>query len=264
MISAMKVAILYICTGNYNQFFEKFFESCENFFLNGMALKEYFVWTDDILLSSSPKVHIIEKRCDGFPKDSLFRFDMFLQVKNRLQYFDYIYFFNSNTEFKSLIGKEILPDNSGLVAAEWPGSYKPFKCCVFYPYERNKKSMAYIKPFNPPYKYFMGGINGGKSYDYLKMIEILAYNINYDYQRGIIARVHDESHINRYLHSRPCKILSKQYCWPEEWPSDFKPKIIFRDKVKINSYFDKGRKHSLLNKIVKGFRIIYYVLNWYI
>ena len=86
----MKVAILYICTGKYNQFFNGFYESCEKYFLKGIASVEYFVFTDDMNLCSVSKVHLIKRDCQGFPLDSLLRFEMFLQIKEQLEKFDYI------------------------------------------------------------------------------------------------------------------------------------------------------------------------------
>ena len=109
----MKVAILYICTGKYNQFFKGFFESCEKYLLKDIAQLEYYVFTDDMSLSDEANVHLIKKECAGFPADSLFRFDMFLQVETRIREERInIYFFNSNAEFKAPVGKELLP-------AEW-------------------------------------------------------------------------------------------------------------------------------------------------
>lgn len=263
----MKVAILYICTGKYNQFFYGFYNSCERYFLKGIASIEYFVFTDNTSLSEKKNVHIIKKECAGFPADSLFRFDMFLEIKEMLIKTDYIYFFNSNTEFKAPIGTEILPlKGNGLVGAEWPGKRKPFKHPAFYPYERNKRSLAYIPPRGEkPYIYYMGGINGGSTHEYLRMIETLSKNIRWDYQNGIIAFAHDESHINKYFRSHKCKILSPEYCFPEEWITDsFSPKIIFRDKVKIDPYFNKGRDNSFKGKIQKMGQIIWRALKWYI
>ena len=116
----MKVAILYICTGKYNQFFKGFFESCEKYLLKDIAQLEYYVFTDDMSLSDEANVHLIKKECAGFPADSLFRFDMFLQVRQELEKTDYIYFFNSNAEFKAPVGKELLPLNGEkLVGAEF-------------------------------------------------------------------------------------------------------------------------------------------------
>lgn len=262
----MAIAILYICTGKYNQFFDEFYNSCEKYFLKGME-KQYFVFTDDLKLSTAENVHIIEKECAGFPADSLFRFEMFLQVKSELLKFDYVYFFNSNAKFMQPVGVEILPSNiEKLVAAEWPGKRKPFNWAMFYPYERNKKSTAYISPFEKnKYVYYMGGINGGIASDYIDMVEILAKNIRSDYDNGIIAVVHDESHINKYLRSHNCKKLSSEYCMPEEWiVNGFNPKIIFRDKVKIDPYFNKGRDHSIKGKIKKGWQMLWRAIKWYI
>lgn len=262
----MKIAILYICTGPYNQFFKEFYKSSENFFLKDIVEKEYFIWTDDLFLSKEQNVHIIEKQCEGFPKDSLFRFDMFLQKKEELKYFDYIYFFNSNAKLIRPVGKEILPDldYAFLVGAQWPGKRKPFNHPMFFPYERRGKSTAYIEPKKSPYIYYMGGINGGRSKEYLEMIEILAYNIKVDYRQGIVAKVHDESHINRYFRDHKCKILANEYCWPEEWSCDFEPKIIFRDKMKLDRYFNKGRDNSLKGKLSKSIKIILHAIQWYI
>lgn len=265
----MNVAILYICTGKYNIFFDHFYASCEKYFLTGLASLHYYIFTDSP--SSFPKTDnltIINKKCEGFPLDSLLRFDMFLRVKNELLDADYVFFFNSNAEFKAPIGIDILPEKGKetLVAAEWPCKRKPFNHPMFYPYERNKKSTAYIPPFEKhPYKYYMGGINGGESKAYVKMIETLAANIREDYNKGIIACVHDESHINKYFRSHTCKVLTPEYCIPEEWVKEgFQPKIIFRNKVKVDSYFNKGRDHSFKGRLQKTIRIIKRAICWYI
>ena len=263
----IKVAILYICTGKYNQFFEGFYDSCEKFFLRGIAELEYFVFTDDKGLSHAYNVHIIEKVCEGFPADSLFRFDMFMQIKSRLVNFDYIYFFNSNTEFRDYIGTEILPTQyERLIGALWPRRRRILNYPAFYPYERNRNSLAYIAPFEKEkYFYYMGGINGGFTEDYMRMISVLSDNIRSDYSRGIIAVAHDESHINKYFRTHKCKILPIDYCCPEEWCQiNVKYKIIFRDKVKIDSYFNKGRNSSFCSKLEKGMRILYRAILWYL
>jgi len=49
------------------------------------------VFTDNII-DSSENVTIIDKKCEGFPNDSLFRFDMFLSIKDKLENYDYIFF----------------------------------------------------------------------------------------------------------------------------------------------------------------------------
>lgn len=259
----MKIAILYICTGKYNQFFQCFYESARRFFLVDSE-KTFFVWTDDDSIGEGKTdVEIIHKECAGFPADSLFRFEMYLQAEEKLRQFDYIYFIQANALFLQPVGEEILPDESGLAWGIWGGKMQKKPVC-FYPYERNKKSLAYIAPYGKYYVYFMAGINGGTPQRYLEMSRTLADNIRDDYNRGIIAKVHDQSHINAYLRNHPCKIITPEYCWPEEWPSDFEPKMIFRDKVKVDPYFNKGRKHSITANIVKVFAMIWHAVRWYL
>ena len=267
----MKIAVLYICTGKYNQFFKDFYESAERYFLNGMASKEYFVFTDDMSLSEAQNVHLIKRQCQGFPADSLFRFEMFVQIKEQLKSFDYVYFFNANAEFRHPVNEEILPDETGLAMGLWYNVEKPwwnlwhvFDLPAFFSYERNKKSLAYIPPFGKEYKHFMGGLNGGRSKEYLQMIDTLSKNIRTDYDNGIIAIAHDQSHINAYMRNHKCKIIPREYCWPEEWPASFAPKIVFRDKMKMGEPFVKGRNPSALGRAKRIFKRIKHALSWYV
>jgi len=261
----MKIAILYICTGKYNQFFDGFYQSCEMYFLAKKAEKTYFIWTDDDTLGLGKRnVRLIYKECSGFPADSLFRFEMFLQAAEELREYDYIYFFNANAKFLVPVNEELLPDDTGLAMGVW-GGVEAKRHPMFYSYERNRKSLAYIPPFGKNYRLFMGGLNGGRPEEILQMYVTLAKNIRDDYDRGIVAIAHDQSHINAYLRNHPCKVISPEYCWPEEWnANEFEPKIIFRDKVRIDRYFNKGRDMSVRGKIQKGMRLLYHAIRWYL
>lgn len=267
----MRIAILYICTGPYRQFFTDFYTSCEKYFLKEYE-KTYFVWTDDDQLGTQYfNVRTIHKDCAGFPADSLFRFELFLQQKAELIKYDYIYFFNANSLVVQSVGEEILPDETGLAMGLWYNKEKPWwslwrilDCPAFFCYERNKESLAYIPPFGKDYKQFMGGLNGGRTKEYLEMIETLSENIRRDYENGIIAIAHDQSHINAYMRSHRCKVLPKEFCWPEEWPASFKPIIVFRDKMKLGEPFIKGRNPSVWAKAKRIWRRIMHAVKWYI
>lgn len=256
------IAILYICTGRYNLFFDGFYKSAEKYLLDGFK-KHYFIWTDNSNLADGlSNVTVIHKECAGFPADSLFRFEMFMQVENELMKYDYIYFMNSNALFIKPVGEEILPDVTGLAMGIWRG-IRERQHPMFYPYERNKKSLAYVAPFQSPYVYFMGGLNGGTSEKYLDMIRTLSQNIRDDYNRGIIAKFHDESHINAYMRKHVCKILSAELNLPEE-AMDEKSKMIFREKTHIDPYFNKNRKFSKTARIKKAFNIAWDIVRWYL
>lgn len=252
----MKVAILYICTGRYNNFFKDFYSSSQKHFMVNDSEKHYFVFTDDLELSNEQNVTLIKKECEGFPMDSLMRFKMFLSIKETLLEFDYVYFFNSNMLFVSDVSKEILPQKKDEIVFVLNAGY--YNQTAFrYPYERNIKSKAFI-PFNlkNKYKYVIGGLNGGKSEDYIRFSEICHNNILTDSTNNILAIYHDESHINRFYFDFGGKLLDSSYAYPEGYKLPFKPIILIRDKTKIDKYFDKVVDHSLKSRILKAFKIV--------
>lgn len=261
----MTIAILYICTGKYNMFFKDFYESSEKYFLNGKAEKDYYVFTDDMNLSDASNVHLYFKEYEGFPKDSLFRFDMFLRVRNEILKHDYAYFFNANMLFVAPVDASFMPHKAELTAVIHPGLYRRWAC--FYPYERNKKSTAYIAPFEGNYSYYMGSLNGGKSKGFIRFAEECSKNVHEDYENGIIAQVHDESHLNKYMRKINGEGLSPMYAVPEGKKMPFEPKIIIRDKVKAFPDcidFTKGRKTGLFAKAIKGLKMITSAFSWYL
>lgn len=263
----MKVAILYICTGKYNQFFKDFYESSEKYFLSQKAMKDYYVFTDNMELSDAPNVHIFFKKYEGFPMDSLFRFDMFLRVKNEILEHDYAYFFNANMVFVSPVGVEFLPKKVDMTAVIHPGKYKswPFSC--LYPYERNKKSLAYIAPYESDYRYYMGSLNGGTAKAFIAFAEECSLRTHADYDKGIIAKVHDESHLNKYMRDVHGEGLSTEYAYPEGWNLPFNPKIIIRDKAKVFPDcvdFTKGRKTGLRARLLKAIKMLISAMRWYL
>ena len=259
----INIAILYVCTGKYNQFFKDFYQSSERYFMPNEAHLHYYVFTDDMSLSTANNVTLIEKKCEGFPMDSLMRFKMFLSIKDEILKHDYVFFFNSNMLFIDYITSEVLPDEDGELVFTLNAGYMN-KTAFRYPYERNKKSKAYI-PFSSrySYKYVIGGLNGGKSKDYIYFSEICHNNICEDGKNGILAIYHDESHINKFFFDNGGKLLHPKYAFPEGRKLSYSPLIIIRDKTKVDIYFNKGRDHSLKSKIIKAFKILYRGLIWF-
>lgn len=247
---SIKVAVLYICTGKYSVFWENFYQSSEKFFLRGIE-KKYFVFTDDAGIINKPNICKIYEKSKGFPMDSLLRFQMFLSIKEELDYFDYVFFLNSNMLFIEEVHTEILPLNvsSGLMATIHPGAYHG-KYRLFN-YERRKKSKAFI-PYESGQKYFyyMGGFNGGRTKDFLKLSSVCNNNIKEDLSKGIIAIYHDESHLNKYLHGLDILRLSPSYGYPEDSSLPVKPKIIILNKIKhAGKYFDKLPRNAYLKRL---------------
>ncbi|MBQ7209011.1 MAG: hypothetical protein IJS01_14525 [Lentisphaeria bacterium] len=259
----MTIGFLYIATGKYMYFWKDFFLSCEKFFIPE-ARKHYFIFTDDTTMRSDDNITIIPRQCAGFPADSLFRFEMFLSIRELLQKQDYVFFLNANMQIVDAVGEEILPtaENGFLVGVLHPAEARKRPPWSF-PYERSPRSLAYIPPNDPPYNYFTGAINGGRTPEFLAMSQLLADNIRKDYDKGIIARFHDESHLNRFFHSHHPLTMDCRYCAPEGWDVIQNPKIMMRDKVKVSEYFRKQRD-GLVPHMLKGARCVFDGIRWYL
>lgn len=236
MSKTKTVAILYICTGRYSIFWQNFYKACEeNFLLD--CQKHYFVFTDDaaILEIKDERIHPVLQEIEEWPFPTLHRFDYFLRIKSELLQFDYVMFWNSNILVKEKIyADEFLPraeKNEKLFVVQHPGFYnkKPDEIT----YDRNPKCLAYI-PYGSGSFYFWGGANGGEASEYIKMCEILADRIRKDYENGVIALWHDESHLNKYMYEykEPFRILPPDYGYAEDWDLPFEQKVLILDKAK--------------------------------
>ena len=227
----MNIAILYICTGKYVAFWEDFYQSFELNFLRE-DVKDYFVFTDSGCIygeKDNKRIHRIYQESLGWPGNTLFRYKMFSKILGQLEKFDYIFFMNANVVCKREITREMfLPAEQGLLVVQHPGYYD--KRNYEFPYERRKKSTAYI-PYREGQVYVCGGINGGKAKPYITLIRELDRRIQDDYERGVIAVWHDESHLNRYIidHTE-YRLLTPSFCYPEGWKIPFENCLMVSEK----------------------------------
>lgn len=246
-----KIAILYICTGEYTVFWKDFYDSYEMFFLVE-SQKEYYVFTDEkeLYQKDNEHVHIIFQESLGWPDNTLKRYHMFDRIKEELGKYDYIYFMNANCLcVKSITEQEFCFPNR-LLVVQHPGFYN--KNNHEYTYDRNPKSTACISGGEGKY-YICGGVNGGATKEFLLMTNRIKERIDRDYENKVVALWHDESHINRYIIDYPDYImLTPSYCYPEGWSIPFEKKILIRNKDKwINVGKVKGEKHYFIKSIIK-------------
>lgn len=248
------IAILYICTGEYVCLWEEFYKSFEEKFVCGMS-KDYFVFTDAESVYGDVKdnVHRIYQENLGWPGNTLFRFKIFLTQKEELLKYDYVFFMNANIVCASEIGEEFLPKNERLTVVIHPGFYNTLN--YFYTYDRNRKSSAYI-PYGKGEVYVTGGVNGGRSIDFMELCEELDRKTDDDYKKGIIALWHDESHLNKYIWKHCVyKLLPPSYFYTEGCDIPFEKKLVARDKSRyFNVSSVKNEKKKRLG-ILKNYLI---------
>ena len=239
-----KLGILYIGLGDYIVFWDEFYRSFEEKFLVECD-KEYFVFTDriDSIQPVKDKVNVIAQENLGWPGNTLYRFDMFLSIKDRLVSKDYVFFFNANYMCsKEVILEDVNDLKASLTVVEHPGFQG--RRNYYFNYDRNKKSLAYI-PYGEGEHYVQGCLIGGKPDCFIKMCSILSENIHSDDANGVIAEWHDESHLNRYIcDNRDYYLLDPGFAYPEftVGDRDYSPKLVLRDKEKYITYVGKKRR----------------------
>ena len=217
----MNIGLLLIATGKYDSFVPQLIEGADKFFLTDHDVT-YFLFTDSELEFNNDKLKKIYKIHESWPNPTLKRYEAFNGYRDELSKQDYLFYCDVDMKFIDTVGDEIL---SKSVSTIHPGHYgrrgDP---------ETNPKSLACISA-NEKLIYFAGGFQGGEAKEFLKMCSNLSKNINKDLENGIVAKWHDESHMNRWrIDNPPSKILDCGYCYQESLFRPHKPKILALDK----------------------------------
>lgn len=243
-----KIGLLLICTNKYYDFLDKIIESADKYFLEEYSVTYYIFSNLDIKIKSKRPICTIKIDHKKWPWMTLGRYEIFSNNSQILKDMDYLYYSDVDMEFKSKIGDEIL---SNTVVTLHPGFYDKDRGTP----EDNIDSKAYI-PIDANGKYYAGGFNGGTSEEYLKMSEILSKNINDDFKNNIIAKWHDESHLNKYFFdNKPSTILNPGYCYPEGKDIPFECKILaltkdhkfYREEIEENINTSTGDEEEKTN-----------------
>lgn len=256
------IGILYLCTGPYKLFWKDFYESFESRFLLNTN-KVYYVFTDEFTTifdnyKNNKNIKFIKIDSMPWPLITLLRFKYFLSISEELMNHDYLMFSNANIICNEFIHeKEFLPNEiEKLSFCQHPGYIRTRK--YNFPYERRKNSKAYI-PYNYGKNYVIGAMFAGITEDFLAMCRVLNDRIEFDLKNNIIARWHDESHLNRYIIRKDyLKILSPSYCYPVGFDIPYEKRICGvskKDKFDVEKF--KGIEHKdirailILKKIIK-------------
>jgi hypothetical protein len=220
----MNICINLIATGKYVDFLDGIIESSEkNFFPNDSV---YYIIHTDCTDRVFPKNSIINRiDFEEWPNPTLKRFHYFLMMEDDILKSDFSFYIDVDSLFVNTIDFE-LASVKGIIPTLHPGFYGK----VGTP-ERNPKSKAYL-PVDSDNLYFCGGFFGGDSKSFVEMSKTLKKNIDEDLDAGIIAKWHDESHLNHYLFKNPPKhILGNNFAISENQISKFpNSPIVFLDK----------------------------------
>jgi histo-blood group ABO system transferase len=221
----MKICVITIATGKYIQFVESLLEKISQYFLADIEHNiSCLLFTDNEMEYYSNNIKVSNIIHKPWPEPALKKYNYIVSEEDFLKDFDYLYLFDADVGFVDKVGEEVLQDLIGVLHP-----YKIMEPKEVYPYEKRIQSTAYVADENHD-KYYAAAFVGGKSETFLNMAKVISERVNEDEKNGIIAKWHDESHLNKYFNENPPISLSPSYMFPEElidhpqYP--FKPKIV--------------------------------------
>lgn len=228
----MRIAILYICTGKYDVFWDEFYASSEKYFYPEIE-KHYFVFTDSkrMLELKLPNVHAYYQCKTGWPYDTLLRFNWFCTVQDKLSEYDCCYFCNANSLFLKEVNEQLIPLPSKempLILSIHVRNYEDTSGKMSTP-ERNPLSTACVSE-GTYCRAHSGGFFGGLSGDFLLMCRTLRDRIAQDLNNGIIAVWHDQSHLIKYATEVRHYNVAKGVVASEEYADMSICAMIYRNK----------------------------------
>jgi|10_taG_2_1085330.scaffolds.fasta_scaffold01603_8 FkbM family methyltransferase len=233
-MKSKNISIVFICLGDYHQFFKRFYESCEGKFLLGHSKKYYVI--SEANRKSFDKERVVFCKVDA-PMEKSYKGGMKVdktQVKlNKFKYInehlnligdaDYIYYFDADSYIKEEIKiEDVFNKEKPLtgVLHGWPqvrrGSGKKGKR-----FESNPKSAAYVDPEKyDTSEYYQSCFWGGETRIVNKMIEAVRSWIKKDAEIGHKNKysICDEIYVNKFFLQNKNSLLSlgPEYANPGE------------------------------------------------
>ncbi len=225
----MKIDIVYIAIGEYEQFWDIFYPSCQTFFCVD-AEKNYELFTDSQRLFNLnyPNVTVHKVPDKGFIINVSSKSKFMLSIERQLQQYDYIFYLNGNFRFLSPIwSKEVISETNNFKFTALSFDELLKRKTSEYPYDRNPKCGAYIPP-NIGKRYYQGGFFGGSFTEMMNFNRWASRKIEKDLKKGIIARFHDESYLNKYLIDKTPHIINNKYAYYPQttYKGEYKAELI--------------------------------------
>lgn len=207
------------------------------------------------------RIKLITHKIDGYgwPEATLFRYKFINNARDRFGE-DLLMYLDSDMEITDKFGAELIPGSwiNGLAFVAHPGftrnsGAKLLLDFLKYPrllrpylnkfrdgaggigtWENSKASKAFVAPIKRR-RYVHGAIWFGVREPFLKMCSELDKNVDNDYEKNIIAKWHDESHLNWFYANKSGTVLSSRYSGykPYKYLETFKPVIFTVEKNSV-------------------------------
>lgn len=223
------VKIFSISTNNYKSFVEDFLYSFDTLFLPN-SNKEFFIFTDytDNPVYKDYNSNPIYINHEKWPLITLKRYHAISNLAHLIKEDDLCIF--ADIDLKVIKQIDTLNINC-FFGVHHPGNYFVNNIESL---ETDPNSLAFVNRNLIPegYKYIQGCLWGGVGHNFINMIEILKNNTEKDFINQIVAKWHDESHLNKFCidNFNKFNFLTSSYAYPENWNIPIEKIIIHKDK----------------------------------
>jgi hypothetical protein len=227
----MKVAISFIGTGKYLNFLPGWYEKVKENFLPDCE-KTFLVFTDGE--GDYPEdIKTYHQDHLEWPYITLKRFDILLKAQDEIEKNDWFVFLDADLiPVETVYSKDFFDKQFSYFGVHHPCHYLKMPPHDKDPgaFDVNPLSLACIDEQDDASIYYQGCLWGGKVPDVIDMIKELDSRVNTDLKNNIIAKWHDESHLNKFLSQNKNKVntLHPQYAYPEVFAGycEFEPKLM--------------------------------------
>jgi hypothetical protein len=231
----MKVVINFIGTGKYLNFLPAWYEKVTENFLPDCE-KTFLVFTDGE--GDFPEdIKVYKQEHLEWPYITLKRFDILQSAREEIEKADWFVFLDADLmPVEKIYSKDFFDKQFSYFGVHHPCHFLKMPPHTEFPgsFDVNPLSLAGISSGDDTSVYYQGCLWGGKVPDILTMIDQLKNNVEIDISNNIIAKWHDESHLNKFFIENKGKVntLHPQYAFPELFAQycEFKPMMLHLSK----------------------------------
>jgi hypothetical protein len=230
----MSLAVAFIGTGKYLTFFDEWYSTAKKF-LAADTRRTFLVFSDGLPAPSDDVVEYLIPH-EPWPYVTLKRWQTLRLAEDVIAAHKHFLYLDADMKIDAPISyQELFRPDQKYTGVEhpahwmkwgksgWPGSF-----------ETNPASLAAVTEDMDHGMYWQGCLWGGESAAVLKMLRILQARTADDLARGVIAKWHDESHLNRFFidHKPDVFTLSSGFAYPSQIPGvlNVTPRIWHLDK----------------------------------
>lgn len=208
----MKTLICFIGTQRYFYFFEKYYQTINEMFLP-KTQKDFLILTDYNYSPRNKNEKVIQIKHINWPYVTLFRFKNILKSEQLIKDYDLFIFIDADMYAHRVITEhEFFTTNKNFF-----GVQHPLYTNNNGTFETDYRSLSCVLDYEDKSIYWQGCFWGGRVPYIIDMIKELDRRVDIDLSKKIMAKWHDESHLNKFFieNKKQVHTYDSGYCYPE-------------------------------------------------